>query len=321
MGNVLIVGEQLDGELKSATYNAVTFAKKVAEHAGGDVIGLVIGHNVSAAAETLAKTGVAKVLKSDDEDLAKYMAETFATVVKTVVDDNDVSHVVATSTTFGKDLLPRVAALLDAGMASDVSAVESATKFHRPMVAGNAIAAVEVLTEMVVASCRQTEWDAAEPGDAAATIEEADGGDFETYDAEVEGVEIVKSDRPDLAEANVVVSGGRGMKSGENFSHVEALADAFGGAMGATRAACDAGMVANDLQVGQTGKVVAPDLYVAVGVSGAIQHLAGMKSSKVIVAINKDEEAPIFEVADYGLVAKWEDTLDAFTDKVKAAKS
>ena len=320
MGNVLIVGEQLEGQLRSASYNAVTFAKKVAEHAGGDVLGLVIGHNVNDAAEALAKTGVAKVLKSDDEDLAQYMAETYATVVKTVAEDNDVSHVVCTSTTFGKDLMPRVAALLDCGMASDVSAVESATKFARPMVAGNAIAMVEVLTDTVVATCRQTEWEATEAGDAGAGVEEADGGDFETYDAEIEGVDLVKSDRPELTEASVVVSGGRGMKSGDNFKLIEALADAFGGAMGATRAACDAGMVPNDLQVGQTGKVVAPDLYVAVGVSGAIQHLAGMKSSKVIVAINKDEEAPIFEVADYGLVAKWEDTVEDFTAKVKAAK-
>jgi len=321
MGNVLIVGEHLEGKLRPASYNAVTFAKKLAEHAGGDVIGLVIGHDIAAAAEALAKTGISKVQKVDNDGLTAYMAETYAPVVKTVAAAAGCSHVVATSTTFGKDLMPRVAALLDCGMASDVSGVESATKFERPMVAGNALADIEVLTDTVVATCRQTEWEAAIPGDSAAPIEDAAPGEFTTYGAVVEGVEFVQNDRPELTEASVVVSGGRGLKSAENFKNVEALADVFGAAMGATRSACDAGMVANDLQVGQTGKVVAPDLYIAVGLSGAIQHLAGMKSSKVIVAINKDEEAPIFEVADYGLVAKWEDTLVDFTAKVKAAKS
>lgn len=319
MGNVLIVGEQLEGKLRPASYNAVTFAKKVAESAGGNVIGLVMGQNVSEAADALAKTGISKVLKTDDADLAKYMAETYATVVQTVAKDNDCSHVVATSTAFGKDLMPRVAALLDCGMASDVSDVVDAKKFYRPMVAGNAVATVEVLTDTVVATCRQTEWEADE-ATGNADVADADGGDFDDLKAEIVSLEMVKSDRPDLAEADVVISGGRGLKSKENFALIEELADTFGGAMGATRAACDAGMVANDLQVGQTGKVVAPDLYIAVGISGAIQHLAGMKSSKVIVAINKDEEAPIFEVADYGLVAKWEDTLADFTTKVKAAK-
>ena len=321
MGNVLIVGEQLEGKLRAASFNAVTFGKAIGEHAGGELIGLVIGHNVGDAAATFAKTGVNKVLKVDDEDLAAYMAETYATVVATVAKENDCSHVVATATAFGKDLLPRVAALLEAGMASDCAEVQSDKKFIRPMVAGNALALAEVLTDVVVATCRQAEWEAATAEGDAVAIEEADGGDFETYDAEVEGLDLVKSDRPDLSEAKVVVSGGRGMKAGENFKFVEELADVFGGAMGATRAACDAGMVANDLQVGQTGKVVAPDLYIAIGISGAIQHLAGMKNSKVIVAINKDEEAPIFEVADYGLVAKWEDSLASLTEQVKAAKS
>ena len=321
MGNVLLVAEQLGGKLRPATLNCVTFGKKAAELAGGQLIALVIGKGIGDAAAELAKYGVAKVLKLDGPDFANYMAETYGAAISTVAKAEGASHVVATATSMGKDLLPRVAALLEAGMASDVAAMSAAKTFQRPMVAGNAIGTVEVLTEIVVASCRQTEWEAATPGGSSAPVADAQAGPLDMLGAKVEGLQMVKNDRPELTEAKVVVSGGRGLKSGENFKFVEALADAFGGAMGATRAACDAGMVPNDLQVGQTGKVVAPDLYVAIGVSGAIQHLAGMKSSKVIVAINKDEEAPIFEVADYGLVAKWEDTLEEFTAKVRAAKS
>jgi electron transfer flavoprotein alpha subunit len=321
MATVLLVGEQLEGSLRNATLSAVTFGKAILDKAGGgELIGLVIGKDISGAADSLAKYGLNKVLTCADDELEKYMAETYATVVAETAKSCSATHVISTATTFAKDLMPRVAALLEAGMASDVSDVEDGKNFVRPLVAGNALGRVEVLTDIVVATCRQTEWDAAAES-GSAEIAQADGGDFDALGANIDGIEIVKSDRPELTDAAVVVSGGRGMKSGDNFSHVEALADAFGGAMGATRAACDAGMVPNDLQVGQTGKVVAPDLYVAIGVSGAIQHLAGMKSSKVIVAINKDEEAPIFEVADYGLVAKWEDTLDDFTEKVKSIKA
>ncbi len=206
-------------------------------------------------------------------------------------------------------------------MASDVVAVAGANSFKRPMVAGNALATVQITTPMVVVTARQTEFPAAKPEGAASPVESAAAPALNPLGATVLKIEEVKSTRPDLAEAKAVVSGGRGMKSAENFKQLETLTDLLGGAIGATRAACDAGMVANDLQVGQTGKVVAPDLYIAVGISGALQHLAGMKSSKVIVAINKDPEAPIFQVADYGLVAKWEDTLPALIDKVKAIKA
>ena len=205
-------------------------------------------------------------------------------------------------------------------MVAEISDVVGPNTFQRPMVAGNVVATVEVSTTPFCVTLRQSEWDAAAPTGQTGAVEAAQAGALDALGAEVKKIETVKSERPDLAEANVVISGGRGMKSADNFKHIEQLADLLGGAMGATRAACDAGMIANDLQVGQTGKVVAPDLYVAVGISGAIQHLAGMKSSRVIVAINKDPEAPIFQVADYGLVAKWEDTLEDFTAKVRTAK-
>jgi len=206
-------------------------------------------------------------------------------------------------------------------MGADAVAIVSPRGFTRPMVAGNAIAQVEVATPVAVVSIRQTEFEAARPAEGSSPIESFKPEAINDLGAKVLKIEEVKSSRPDLAEAKVVISGGRGMKSGENFKVLEMLTDLLGGALGATRAACDAGMVPNDLQVGQTGKVVAPDLYVAIGISGALQHLAGMKSSKVIVAINKDAEAPIFQVADYGLVAKWEDTLPTLIEKVKILRA
>jgi len=320
MGNVLLVAEHNEGKLRPATANGVTFAAALKEHAGGELLALVIGQNVGDIATQMAGFSIDGVLKADNEALGTYMAETYATAVAKIAKDANASHVVCTATTFGKDLMPRVAALLEAGMASEVAEVTSAKGFNRPMVAGNAIGVIEVTTDVVVATCRQTEWDAAQPG-GSASIKDVDVGELSTFGSVVEGLEIVKSDRPELTEAKTVVAGGRGLKTAENFKFVEELADTLTGAMGATRAACDAGMVPNDLQVGQTGKVVAPDLYFAIGLSGAIQHLAGMKSSKVIVAINKDEEAPIFEVADYGLVAKWEDTLGDLTAKIKAVQA
>jgi electron transfer flavoprotein alpha subunit len=320
MGNVLIVCEQKDGQLRSPSLNAFTFGKQMVEAAGGgDLIALVLGAGIGDAANEAAKYGVTKVIAVDDDGLGKYMAETYASVVANVAKSTNAEVVGATATAFGKDLLPRVAALLEAGMASDIAAVAGPKSFKRPMVAGNVIGVVEITTPMAVVTARQTEFDAAQPS-GQAPVESAAAGSLDMLGAEVVKVEEVQSSRPDLAEAKVVVAGGRGMKTKENFKLLEDLTDTLGGALGATRAACDAGMVPNDLQVGQTGKVVAPDLYIAVGVSGAIQHLAGMKSSKVIVAINKDEEAPIFQVADYGLVAKWEDTLAPLLDKVKALK-
>jgi electron transfer flavoprotein alpha subunit len=321
MANVLIVAEQRDGKLRSPSLNAFTFGKKMAEVAGGQLIVLCLGAGVEAAAADAARYGAAKVVSVDDPALGTYMAETYAPVVAQVAKAQGAGVVAATATAFGKDLLPRVAAVLGAGMASDVVAISGPKTFKRPMVAGNLLATVEVTTPLVVVSVRQTEFSAAKPGDGAAPVEKTAAGTVDARGAHVLRFEEVKSSRPELAEAKVVVSGGRGMKMAENFKHLEQLTDMLGGALGATRAACDAGMVPNDLQVGQTGKVVAPDLYIAVGVSGALQHLAGMKSSRVIVAINKDPEAPIFQVADYGLVAKWEDSLPALLDKVKAIKA
>jgi len=319
MGSVLIVCEQKDGKLRSPTLNAITFGKKMAEVTGGSLLALVIGSGIGDAANEAAKYGVTKVIAVDDGGLARYMAETYAPVVVSVAKAQGADVVGATATTFGKDLMPRVAALLEAGMASDIAEVAGPKTFKRPMVAGNVIGVVEITTPVAVVTVRQTEFDAAQPG-GSAPVENAAAGALDALGAEVLKLEEVANTRPDLSEAKVVVSGGRGMKSADNFKHLETLTDLLGGALGATRAACDAGMVPNDLQVGQTGKVVAPDLYIAIGISGAIQHLAGMKSSKVIVAINKDEEAPIFQVADYGLVGKWEDTLPTLIEKVKAIK-
>jgi electron transfer flavoprotein alpha subunit len=321
MGNVLIVAEQKDGKLRSPSLNAFTFGKKMAQAAQGDLCVLVLGGKVGEAAAEAAKYGAKKVIAVENAGLEKYLAETYAPTVAQVAKNVGASVVAATATAYGKDLMPRVAALLEAGMASDVVAVAGPTSFKRPMVAGNVLATVQVTTPIVVVTVRQTEFEAAKPEGAAAAVENAAAPALNALGASVLKLEEVKSTRPDLAEAKAVVSGGRGMKSAENFKQLEALTDLLGGALGATRAACDAGMVPNDLQVGQTGKVVAPDLYIAVGISGALQHLAGMKSSKVIVAINKDPEAPIFQVADYGLVAKWEDTLPALIDKVKAIRS
>ena len=322
MANVLIVVEQRDGKLRSPSLNAFTFGKKMLEAAGGgDLIFLCIGAGIDAAAAEAAKYGAKKVIAVDDAALGKYMAETYAPVVVQVAKAQGAAVVGATATAFGKDLLPRVAALLEAGMASDVVSVVGPKSFVRPMVAGNVMARVEVTTPVAVVSARQTEFPAAQPAGGASPVEKAAAGTIDARGAQVLRVDEVKSSRPDLSEAKVVVSGGRGMKAAENFKVLEQLTDLLGGALGATRAACDAGMVPNDLQVGQTGKNVAPDLYIAVGLSGALQHLAGMKSSKVIVAINKDPEAAIFQVADYGLVAKWEDTLPALLDKVKAIKA
>ena len=320
MGNVLIVAEQKDGKLRSPTLNAITFGKQMQEKLGGDLLALILGSGIGDAAKELAGYGVTRVLAADDAGLGAYMAETWGAVVAQVARANAVEVVGATATAFGKDLLARTAALLDAGMASDICEVVGPKSFKRPMAAGNAVALVEVASQVVVVTPRQTEFEAATAG-GDAPVEAVAVGGLETLGAEIVRVEGVESARPDLAEAKVVVSGGRGMKSKENFGHLERLTDMLGGAIGATRAACDAGMVANDLQVGQTGKVVAPDLYIAVGISGAIQHLAGMKSSKVIVAINKDEEAPIFQVADYGLVAKWEDTLPELIERVQSVTS
>jgi electron transfer flavoprotein alpha subunit len=321
MGNVLIVVETQDGQLRTASLPAVTFGKQLAEKAGGKLSLLVVGAGADGAAAEAAKYGAAEVLVADHPGFKNYLAETFAPVVAKVAKEKGASHVAMTSTSTGKDLMPRVAALLDAGLVSDVIAIVSDKQFKRPMMAGNVIATVEVGTPTVVATVRQTEFKPAEAAGGASPISKIDATAAGDTRAEFVGVQASKSERPELTEAKIAVSGGRGMKEGKNFEQVAALADLLGGAMGASRAACDAGMVPNDLQVGQTGKVVAPQLYIAIAISGAIQHLAGMKGSKTIVAINKDPEAPIFQVADYGLVTTWEQAIPALMEEIKKLKA
>ena len=321
MGNVLLVAEHLHGKLPKTTLIGVTAAKLLAEKTGGKCIGLVLGADATPIANELATYGI-DVVAVSDAAFANYVADAYTGAVAEIAKQKDAEAVIATSTALGKDLLPRVAARLGAGMASDISAIESATTFQRPMWAGNLIATVEVAGSPRVVSVRGTAFDAATAG-TAGTVEQASitlgAGDTKTKFVEFAET---KSDRPVLTEADIVCSGGRGLKNGENFQTVlEPLCDVLGAAMGASRAAVDAGFVPNDLQVGQTGKVVAPGLYIAVGISGAIQHLAGMKDSKIIVAINKDEEAPIFQVADYGLVADLFKAVPELTDEIKKLKS
>jgi electron transfer flavoprotein alpha subunit len=321
MANALVVIETQDGHLRTASLPAITFGKQLAEKSGGKLSLLVIGSGVDGVAAEAAKYGAAEVLVADHPGFKSYTAETFAPVVAKAAKDKGATAVAATSTSTGKDLMPRVAALLDAGMVPDAIAIVSDKQFKRPMMAGNVIATVEVSTPIVVATVRQTEFKPAEAAGAASPIAKIDATAPGDTRAEFVGVQASKSERPELTEAKIVVSGGRGMKEGKNFEQVAALADLLGGAMGASRAACDAGMVPNDLQVGQTGKVVAPQLYIAIAISGAIQHLAGMKGSKTIVAINKDPEAPIFQVADYGLVTTWEQAIPALMEEIKKLKA
>jgi electron transfer flavoprotein alpha subunit len=262
---------------------------------------LVAGSGCSAAADAAAKVkGVAKVLLANSQALDHGLAENLAPVVVELA--KKFSHVLAPATTFGKNLMPRVAALLDVAQISEITGIEGADTFVRPIYAGNALATVKSADPIKVITVRTTAFDAAEPTGGDAAIEDTAGGGDSGLSSFVSH-ELTKSERPELTSARIIISGGRGMQSGDNFKLLEEIADKLGAAVGASRAAVDAGFVPNDYQVGQTGKVVAPDLYIAVGISGAIQHLAGMKDSKVIVAINKDEEAPIFQVADYGLVA------------------
>ena len=292
----LVLAEHDNAHLRAATLNTVTAAAK----AGGEVHILVVGSNCDGAAQAAAKVaGVSKVLVADAPHFAEGLAENVAAQVVALA--KSYSHVLAPASSYGKNILPRVAALLDSAQVSDIISVESADTFTRPIYAGNAIATVQALDAIKVITARPTNFDAAAAEGGSAAIEKLTPT-ADTGTTKFVGREVAKSDRPELQGAKVVVSGGRGMGSAENFKLLEPLADKLNAAMGASRAAVDAGFAPNDWQVGQTGKVVAPQLYVAVGISGAIQHLAGMKDSKVIVAINKDPEAPIFSVADYGLV-------------------
>ncbi|WP_085903915.1 FAD-binding protein [Kiloniella majae] len=300
--SILVIAEHDNASIKPATLNTVTAATQL----GDDVHVLVAGSGCAAAGEAAAKiAGVSKVLVSDAPEYAQDIAENIAPLIVNLA--SGYSHVLAPATTYGKNILPRASALLDVQQISEITAIESADTFVRPIYAGNALATVQSSDAIKLITVRGTAFDAAaEEGGSAAveTIDATGDAGLSTF----EGQELTKSERPELTTAGVVISGGRGMQNGENFAMLERVADKLGAAVGASRAAVDAGYVPNDYQVGQTGKVVAPDLYIAVGISGAIQHLAGMKDSKVIVAINKDEEAPIFQVADYGLVA---DLFDA----------
>lgn len=295
--SILVIAEHDNASLKAATLNVVTAASKI----GGDVNVLVAGSNCGAAAEAAAKiAGVSKVFVADNAAYQYQLAENLSELVAEL--GKDYSHILAAATTTGKDFLPRVAALLDVNMISEITGVESADTFIRPIYAGNAIATVKSADAIKVLTVRGTGFDAAAAEGGSAAVE-AVSIVKENSKAAFVGEELAKSDRPELTGAKIIISGGRGMQNGDNFEMLYKVADKLGAAVGASRAAVDAGFVPNDMQVGQTGKIVAPNLYIAVGISGAIQHLAGMKDSKVIVAINKDEEAPIFQVADYGLVA------------------
>ncbi len=292
----LVIVEHDNASVKDATLATVTAAKVY-----GDVHALVAGSDCAAAAEAASKIdGVTKVLVADDAAYGNQLAEELANVVISIADDYDA--IVAPATTTGKNFAPRVAAALDVAQISDIVDVIDANTFKRPIYAGNAIATVQSSDAKKVITVRGTAFDKAAAEGGSASIENVAGADKAGI-SEFVSAELSKSDRPELTSAKIIISGGRGMGSGENFAIIDKVADKLGAAVGASRAAVDAGFVPNDYQVGQTGKIVAPELYIAVGISGAIQHLAGMKDSKIIVAINKDEDAPIFQVADYGLVA------------------
>lgn len=293
---VLVIAEHDNAELNDATRAAVTAASKI----GGDIHVLVAGKGAGAVAEAAAKLdGVSKVLHADSDTLEKKLAEAMEALVVSIAGDYDA--ILSPATTVGKNFMPRVAAKLDVMLISDITAVESADTFVRPIYAGNAMLTVKSNDAKKVITVRPTTFEKAGDG-GSASVDTIDAP-APAANSEFVSEELSKSDRPELTAAKIVISGGRGMGNGENFAILEKVADKLNAAVGASRAAVDAGFVPNDYQVGQTGKVVAPELYIAVGISGAIQHLAGMKDSKVIVAINKDEEAPIFSVADYGLVA------------------
>ena len=311
MSQILVVAEHDNKTVKKATLNTVAAAQKL----GGDIHVLVAGHQAGEAAKAASTIkGISKVLHADAPHLGDFLAENVAALVVSLA--KGYSHVLAPATSNGKNVMPRAAALLDVQQISDISAVEGADTFVRPIYAGNALATVKSKDPIKVITVRTTAFDAVALGNSAPV--ETVAAPADTGLSAFVAREVSKSERPELTAAKIIVSGGRGMGSGENFTKVlEPLADKLGAAMGASRAAVDAGFVPNDWQVGQTGKIVAPDLYVAVGISGAIQHLAGMKDSRVIVAINKDEEAPIFQVADYGLVGDLFQLVPQVVDELK----
>ena len=311
--SILVFGEHKGSVLNPAVLNAVAAAHALAAFGAGDVHLLIAGADIGAAAGTAARiAGVSKVLVADSPLYADDLAETLASLVVSLA--GSYSHVLAASTTTGKNFMPRAAALLDVAQISDISGIVGADTFQRPIYAGSAIATVKSIDAVKLITVRSAAFPAATATGGNAAIEAVAAAEASTI-SQFAGQEVAASERPDLGSARVVVSGGRGMQSRENFKIIDALADRLGAAVGASRAAVDAGFAPNEHQVGQTGKIVAPELYIAVGISGAIQHLAGMKDSKVIVAINKDADAPIFQVADYGIVGD----LFAIVPEVSAA--
>jgi electron transfer flavoprotein alpha subunit len=321
MGNVLVFGEHQHQKFAKTTLVAIAAGKDAASKSGGECHAAVFGKGIDPLANELAEYGVKKVYAVDDAALEHYTADAHAAALAQLVKDKGIDLLVATATAVGKDLLPRVAALLGTGMASEVLSFNADGSMQRPMYAGNVIATVTIEGSPKVVSVRATAFDPATKSGKADVEKVSITIDAGAKKTKFVDFNEIKSDRPVLTEARIVVSGGRALKSGENFKTVlEPLVDAMGAAMGASRAAVDAGFVPNDLQVGQTGKVVAPDLYIAVGISGAIQHLAGMKDSKIIVAINKDAEAPIFQVADYGLVADLFKAVPEMKEEVEKLK-
>ena len=295
--SILVIAEHDNNNLKGATLNTVSAATRLT----GEVNLLVIGFNIdNVVEESQSLDGVNKVIKCDAETYTNSVAEDLSDIIENL--SGDYTHILAPATTFGKNLMPRIAAKLDTQQISDIISIESDDTFKRPIYAGSCIATVKSNDTVKVITVRSTAFDPATQNNSGVEVETIDGKPSPGISKFV-SEELAKSDRPELTSANIVISGGRGMQSGDNFHLLDSIADKLGAAVGASRAAVDAGFVPNDYQVGQTGKIVAPDLYIAVGISGAIQHLAGMKDSKVIVAINKDEDAPIFQVADYGLVA------------------
>lgn len=309
--STLVIADHDKGELAGSTLSVIAAAKSV----GGNIDVLVAGKDISSVAEQAAKVGgVGKVLAADNDVYAHNLAENLSLLIVEV--SQGYSHLFASAGAVGKETMPRVAAKLDVAQISDIMGVSSEDTFIRPIYAGNAIATVQSTDSVKVITVRTTSFDAVAAEGGSASVESVDA----VHDAgisEFVSEELAESDRPDLASAGVVISGGRGMQSGENFKMLESVADLLNGAIGASRAAVDAGFVPNDMQVGQTGKVVAPNLYIAVGISGAIQHWAGMSDSKVIVAINKDEDAPIFQVADYGLVADLFEAVPQLEEELK----
>ena len=308
--SILVIAEHDNSTLKGATLNTITAATGL----NGDISLLVAGSDISSVVEEAQTvSGISKVLSCDNELYKNFLAEDLSKLVLSIADSY--SYILAPATTFGKNLLPRVSATLDVQQISDIISIESDDTFKRPIYAGSCIATVKSNDEKKLITVRSTAFDAAPMDNSEVLVETVDSVEASNV-SEFVSEEIAKSDRPELTAANIVVSGGRGMQSGDNFHLLDSIADELGAAVGASRAAVDAGFVPNDYQVGQTGKIVAPDLYIAVGISGAIQHLAGMKDSKVIVAINKDEDAPIFQVADYGLVSDLFNALPELDSKL-----